>query len=174
MRLVAEFSDRDAAVTAAEAAHRAGFTLADAMSPFPVEEFAALLPRTAHSLRGPMAIAGSGTAASFYLLEWWSATQAYPFDSGGRPFNSWPIFILAPFEVGILAAAVVGFAAFLIGSTLTRLHHPAFAFEATTRATQASLVLVFENPSDPDQAGRLRDLLVQAGARDFETRDGVW
>ena len=57
-------------------------------------------------------------------LEFWSAVYAYPIDSGGRPLNSWPIFLLVPFEVGVLAAAVAGFAALLVLCGLPRLHHP--------------------------------------------------
>ena len=73
-----------------------------------------------------MPIAALALAAAAYALEFWSAVYAYPIDSGGRPLNSWPIFLLVPFEVGVLAAAVAGFAALLVLCGLPRLHHPLF------------------------------------------------
>ena len=39
-------------------------------------------------------------------LEWYSAVFDYPIDSGGRPLNSWPAFMLLPFAIGIFGAAI--------------------------------------------------------------------
>jgi hypothetical protein len=75
-------------------------------------------------IRWPMLIAALSVAAVAYALEFWSAVYAYPIDSGGRPLNSWPIFLLVPFEVAVLAAAVAGFAALLFLCGLPCLHHP--------------------------------------------------
>ena len=47
-----------------------------------------------------MPIAALAVAAAAYALEFWSAVYAYPIDSGGRPLNSWPIFLLVPFDPG--------------------------------------------------------------------------
>ena len=74
-----------------------------------------------------MFIAGMAMAALAYGTEYYSAVIGYPYNSGGRPFDAWPAFMLAPFAVGILLAAVVGFATFLIETGLPRLHNNLFA-----------------------------------------------
>ena len=79
-------------------------------------------------------------------MEFWSAVYAYPIDSGGRPLNSWPIFLLVPFEVGVLAAAVAGFAALLVLCGLPRLHHPLFDCDAIERATDDRYFLLVRAP----------------------------
>ena len=37
-----------------------------------------------------------------YALEYYSAVINYPYNSGGRPFDAWPAFMLVPFATGIL------------------------------------------------------------------------
>jgi hypothetical protein len=70
------------------------------------------------NIRRPMAFAGFSAAAFAYALEWYSAALAYPYDSGARPtLNSWAVFLLFPFELGILMAGITGFIAFLIGAS---------------------------------------------------------
>ena len=101
-----------------------GFDPLDALTPCPVEELDDILRLDKSPIRWPMLIAALVVAAAAYALEFWSAVYAYPIDSGGRPLNSWPIFLLVPFEVGVLAAAVAGFAALLVLCGLPRLHHP--------------------------------------------------
>ena len=54
-----------------------------------------------------MLVAGLTMAAFAYGLQWYSSVVNYPLDVGGRPLNSWPVFMLVPFEVGVLAAVIV-------------------------------------------------------------------
>ena len=49
-----------------------------------------------------------------YGTEYHSAVFSYPYNSGGRPFDAWPTFMLVPFATGILVAAIAGFITFLI------------------------------------------------------------
>ncbi len=49
-----------------------------------------------------------------FALQWYSAVIAYPINSGGRPLNSWQVFWLVPFEVGVFAAALCGVIALLL------------------------------------------------------------
>ena len=75
-----------------------------------------------------------------------SAVIDYPYNSGGRPLDAWPAFMLVPFATGILVAAIAGFAAFLIETGLPRLHDPLFAVEGFERASQDRFVLALERP----------------------------
>ena len=70
-----------------------------------------------------MFIGGVAMAAAAYGLEYYSAVINYPYNSGGRPLDAWPAFMLVPFAIGILVAAIAGFATLLVECGLPRLHH---------------------------------------------------
>ncbi len=113
------------------------------------------------------ALAGIAGAGLFYLLEWWTAVIAYPFNAGGRALHSWPAFLVAPVEIGALSAGAAGLVAFLVRGRLTRLHHPAFAIEALERASCDRFVLALRCAPGADARVALA-LLAGAGA--VETR----
>jgi hypothetical protein len=155
--LLAEFRDADTLLEAARRARAAGLAGLDAHTPFEVEGLAEALGLRGSRVRVVMLVAGLGMAAFAYWLQWYSAVFDYPLDLGGRPLNSWPVFLIPPFELGVLAAGVAGFVAFLWGSALPRPHHPVFAAHGFERASQDRFFLAVADPAaDPD---RLRDLL---------------
>ena len=128
--LLAEFADPERFVEAAQArAAAADYRLVDAFSPFPVEGMDELLEHRRSRIRLVMFIGGVAMAALAYGLEYYRRSINYPYNSGGRPLDSWPAFMLVPFAIGILAAAIAGFTAFLIETGLPRLHHPLFAVD---------------------------------------------
>lgn len=162
--LVAEFDDADRFIAALKASQARGLKPIDALMPFLVPEAARCLAGRFPPIRPIMAIAGFGMAILAYALQWYSAVLAYPINSGGRPLNSWPIFLLVPFEVGILAAAIAGFIAFIVASGLPRLHHPLLAYPGIERATQDRFfILVARGDSDEADEGARR-VLFEAGA----------
>ena len=62
-----------------------------------------------HRAFGTAMLAGGLLVAAFaFALQWYSAVIDYPMNSGGRPLNSWQVFWLVPFEVGVFAAALCG------------------------------------------------------------------
>lgn len=162
-RLFAEFTSAEAIVTGAQRAKDEGFATLDALTPYPVPGVDALVPASRPTIRVPMALAGFGTAAFAFGFQWWSAVVAYPFNSGGRPLFSWPVFLLVPFEVGVFAAALAGLIAFFVHCGLPRLHHPAFGVGGVERASQDRYFLIFDHPSG-DALTNLQDLLCEAGA----------
>ena len=91
-----------------------------------------------------MTIAAAAAAAVTWLMQWYSAAVDYPLISGGRPFNSWPIFFLVSYEACILFGGIAGFIAFARDCRLPSLHHPLFNVEAIERATQDRFFLIFE------------------------------
>ncbi len=111
-----------------------------------------------------MLAGGLAVAGGMYLMEWYSAVFAYPFNQGGRPHNSWPAFMLAPVEVGVLAAAITGFVVFLIKGGLPRLSHPLFEHMAFERASQDQFLLAVRAPGPGDAAILARQRLFDAGA----------
>ncbi len=163
--LVVEFDTADALVHGSTRARDEGFRAVDVLTPYPLQDVGEILgtESPSFSLRLLMALAGFGTAAAMFALEAWSAVSAYPFDEGGRPFFSWQVFGLVPFEVGVLAAGIAGFVAMCVQCGLPRLHHPLFDAPGFERASQDRFFLLFEHPGD-EALSKLHALLVAAGA----------
>ena len=161
--LIAEFNDADALYAAAKSSSAAGDRVFDSFSPFPVEGMADLLGATSTRLRLVMALGGLALAALMFGTEYYSAVFDYPINSGGRPLDSWPAFLLPPFAVGILGAAIFGFIAFCWQTDLPRLNHPLFEIEDFEQASQQRFLLALAPPHDNAIAGA-RDRLKGAGA----------
>ncbi|MEK4035931.1 DUF3341 domain-containing protein [Methylocystis sp. IM3] len=164
--LLAEFVEPEAMVRAARKVDEAGCRLLDAFSPFPVEEVEEFLGARAPRLRVYMFFGGLIVVAAAYATEGWSAIFDYPIDSGGRPLNSWPAFILFPFAVGIFGAALTGFIFLLIETRLPSLHHPLFSVQRFERATQDRFFLALEAPTAAAENRRAKAWLREAGAVD--------
>lgn len=162
--LLAQFAGGDALRDTARKARTAGYRLMDAFTPFPVEGLAEELePRTSY-VRIAMFVGGVGAAALAYALEWYSAVISYPINSGGRPLHSWPAFMMFPFALGILAAAVAGLIALFIQCGLPRLHYPLFALDGFERASQDGFLLALVSPETETDLQHARDFLRDAGA----------
>lgn len=132
-------------------------------SPLPVEIPGQEGEPGARGIAATLAIVGLAGAGALYLLIWWSAVIDYPFNSGGRPFNSWPAFLVAPVEFGALAAAIGGAIAFLVRARLTRLHDAAFDFDEACRGSVDRFVVAVRCDAGEDANG-LVALLAEAGA----------
>jgi Protein of unknown function (DUF3341) len=167
--VIAEFGNPEALGVAARRVRAEGFRPVDALTPCPVEALDEPLGLRQSPIRWPMLIASVAVAAFAYALESWSAILAYPIDSGGRPLNSWPIFLLVPFEVGVLAAALAGFVALLVLCGLPRLNHPLFDWDAVERATDDRYFLLMARPEVDEESDRLR--VVLSGLRALRIRD---
>jgi len=133
--VIAEFDEPEAAVQAARRVRELGYRDVDAYGPFPVPELseALAIPRSRVSVLA--FLAGGAGATSGIFLQWWCNAFDYPLDVGGRPFASWPTYIVIAFEATVLFAAFATFGAVLLGSKMPRLHDPVFdlpGFERTT------------------------------------------
>jgi hypothetical protein len=162
--LLAEFSDQGRFVEAVRRAGSGRYRLVDAYTPFPVDDIVELLEHRRSHIRLAMFIGGVATAVLAYGVEYYSAAIDYPYNSGGRPFDAWPAFMLVPFAIGILVAAIAGFAAFLIETGLPRLHDPLFTVVGFERASQDRFVLALERPDADDDRRHAIDVLRGAGA----------
>lgn len=162
--LVATFHRPEALLGAAKKAKAEGFRPEDALTPFPIEGMGDVLGLKMANIRQPMAIAGFSAAAFAYALELYSAVIAYPYNSGGRPLNSWPVFLLFPFELGILVAAITGFITLLIHCGLPKPYHPLFDVRGIDRATADRFFLLVKTIRDEAAENRLRNILENEGA----------
>jgi len=108
----------------------------DAYTPFPVEGLADVIGfrKTAVPLIVLIGVL-LGTATAF-LLQYWINVIAYPVNIGGRPFNSWPAFMIVCFELTILFGGITAVVGMLALNGLPLPYHPVFnstRFEAASR-----------------------------------------
>ncbi|WP_426435558.1 DUF3341 domain-containing protein [Bradyrhizobium genosp. P] len=162
--LLAEFRDPETLRVALSQVKQGRHLALDAFTPYPLEGLDAELAIPPSRIRNAMLAGGLSAAAFAFGLQWYSAVVDYPINSGGRPLNSWQVFLLVPFEVGIFAAALCGVVALLWSCGLPRLHHPLFEVPGFERATQDRFFLLAAAEDDDEAARDLRRLLEAAGA----------
>ena len=155
---VARVRDADDLLALARAARELGYRTADAHSPHVVEGMGEALGLAPSPVRPVMLAAGLAAALGIFALQWWNSVHGYPINSGGRPPNSWPAFLFATFETGVLGAAVAGFVATLWRSGLPRPHHRLFDARDAAAITDDGYVLTVD-PHDSRARWRALDAL---------------
>ena len=152
--VMAEFATADALLEAARRAAGAGYRRAEAYSPFPVDGLAEALGFEPRSVPRATFVGGLVGALGGFFMQWYSAVIDYPLDIGGRPLNSWPMFVPVTFELTVLCAALAAFGAVLWGSRLPDLAHPLFSSPDFDMATRNRFFLCLR-ADDPafDRAG---------------------
>lgn len=160
--LMAEFATADALLDAARRARAAGYSRAEAYSPFHVEGLAEALGFERSRVPLFTFLGGLAGGTGGFFLQWYSAVIDFPINVAGRPYNSWPMFVPVTFEMAVLGGALAAVLAMLIGSGLPRLRHPVFGapeFDLASR-NRFFLCLRSDDPAfDADGAARLLDEL---------------
>ena len=146
--LTGAFGTGEELVEATRQAYEAGYRRMDAYTPIPVDGLAEALGRRGTVMPLIVLCGGVMGGVTGWFMQWFSATIDYPFNVGGRPFNSWPMFIPIIFELTVLFAAVSGVLGMLFLNGLPRLHHPIFAAQGIERATVDRFYLCIE-AADP-------------------------
>jgi hypothetical protein len=155
--LLAEFETAEQVLEAARRARQAGYRDFDAFTPYAVEGLADELGLRRTRVPFVVLVAGLVGAALGFLMQYWSNAVDYPFDVGGRPLNSWPVFIPVAFEVMVLVASFAALFGMLFLNGLPRPRHPLFNVRRFGRASQDRFFLCVEatDPQfDPERTKR--------------------
>lgn len=157
--IMAEFDSPTSLVEAAHRTHDAGYQKVDAYSPFPVEGLAEAIGF--HKNRVPLVVLIGGLIGGLtgYLMQYWIATVDYPINVGGKPYHSWPAFIIVTFEMTILCAGLSAVLGMLALNGLPMPYHPVFHVPRFALATKDRFFLiVFSSDPKYDAAGTRRFL----------------
>jgi Protein of unknown function (DUF3341) len=145
---LAEFNDPESLKHCIRRAREAGFRRIDAYTPYPVEGVPEELG-IRHSPLSLIVLAGGligGLTGAF--MQWYTSVYDYPLNIGGRPFNSWPSFVVITFELTILFGGLSGALGMLAVNGLPKPHHPLFNEPHFDRVTQDRFFFCIE-ATDP-------------------------
>lgn len=156
---LAEFESAQALVDAAEAITKAGYTRTDAFSPFPIPEIDEALSMKRSVLPWIILTAGITGGLVGFGMQWFANVIHYPLNIGGRPTNSWPMFIPITFELTILFSAFTAGIAMLLMNGFPKHYHPVFNVPSFARASTSAFFLVIEEADDQFDRQKTMELL---------------
>jgi hypothetical protein len=142
--LIAEFDSDKQILAATQSAYDHGYRKMDAFAPFPVEGLAEALGRKKTLIPVIVLAGGAGGCLGGYTLQWFAEVVSYPLNIGGRPLNSWPMFIPITFELTILSAAFAAIIGMLALNKLPLPYHPLFNVAEFERASSDKFFLCIE------------------------------
>jgi hypothetical protein len=140
--MMAEFDTPAALVEAAKRTYQAGYKRIDAYTPFPIEGLAEEIGFHRDEVPLVVLIGGMVGGLTGYLMQYWMAAVAYPLNIGGKPYHSWPAFIVITFEMTILFAGISAVFGMLALNGLPMPYHPVFNVPRFARASRDRFFLV--------------------------------
>lgn len=146
--IVAEFSTAEGLIQASRKTRDAGYKRTDAYTPFPLEginEALGLRDKWMPFIMLMLAFIGCATG---YALAFWAMGIALPINIGGKPTNSWPMYMVPIFELTVLFSAVGGVIFMFALNGLPKPYHPMFNAPNFDRASMDKFFLTIE-ASDP-------------------------
>jgi hypothetical protein len=163
--IMAEFDSVQAVVDASKRAVAAGFTKLEAYSPFPIEELNDILHKKRTKLSSLVLMGGLSGMATGFALQYWASAIEYPMNIGGRPYATWPAFVIPSYELTILFASLTAAIGMFALNGLPQPYHPVFNVERFSMASSDKFFLVIQ-ADDPrfDHGGTSR-FLGEQGAK---------
>jgi hypothetical protein len=159
--LIAEFASPEAVLEAARRTAAAGYTRAEAYTPFPVEGLSAALGFRRTRVPLIVLIGAIVGAVGAFGMQWYANVLSYHWNIGGKPPNSWPAFIPITFELGVLGAAVSAVVGMLALNGLPQPYHSVFNAPRFTLASRDRFFLCIEAVDPMFDREATRQLLEQ-------------
>jgi hypothetical protein len=167
--VMAEFDSAQAIVDATRRTMAAGFTKVEAYTPVPIEELNDIIHKKRTILPKLSLLGGIAGMATGFGLQYWAAVIEYPFLVGGRPFASWPAFVVPSYELTILFSALATAGGMIALNGLPQPYHPVFNTPRFSLASSDKFFLVIETVDakyDTDQTPRFLHELGAKGVYD--------
>jgi hypothetical protein len=165
--IMAEYLTPEAVLAAARHVQGRGYRHMDAYSPFPVDGLAEAVNFRRNQI--PLVVLIGGLVGGFggFFMQWYSATIHYPYDVGGRPYNSWPMFIPITFELAVLIAALSAVLGMLGLNGLPRPHHPVFNVPEFELASRSRFFLCLQSKDPMFDVEATRGLLEETNPKEI-------
>jgi len=138
---LAEFEEPAALLAAAKKVKAEGYEVVEAYSPLPLHGLAEILGWRNHL---PAVVFAGGIVGALcgFGLQYWISVVDYPLNVGGKPFNSWPAFIVPTFECTILFAAFAAVLGMFWLNGLPQPYHPVFNVPRFVEASRSRFFLM--------------------------------
>ena len=163
--LMAEFDSVNSLMDAANRTREAGYKRIDAYSPFPVGGLAEAIGF--HHDEVPLVVLIGALLGGLggYLLQYWISVVSYPINVGGKPYHSWPAFIVVTFEMTILFGGIFAVFGMLALNGLPMPYHPVFNVPRFAFATKDRFFLIVFSSDPKYHPVEVRRLLESFGPR---------
>lgn len=155
--LLAQFHRPEDLIQAVHGSRLAGYRQLRAFTPFPVEDLPEALELPKTPIPTIAFVGGVAGGVASYGLEYFAAVWSYPWNVGGRPFHSWPLFVPVSAELTVLFSSLAIFFGLWILCGLPRPYDPVFNVPAFARASSDRFflcVLAEGDEFDPEAARR--------------------
>lgn len=159
--LMAEFDTPDDILIAATRAHKAGYRKMDAYSPYPVHGLSDAIGFRKDHVALVCLVGGLLGLLTAYVLQYWINVIAYPLNIAGKPFHSWPSFIIVTFELTILFGGLAAGFGMLAMNGLPTPYHPVFNVPEFTAASRDRFFLCIESADPIFEVSSTRDFLAE-------------
>lgn len=124
--LLAEFESPEEILVAAHRVREAGYKSFDAYTPIPVEGLADAVGFDWTALPSMVLAGGILGGCTGFGMCYYANVISYRWNIGGKPPNSWPMWIAITFELTILGAALTAVFGMLALNGLPQPYHPLF------------------------------------------------
>lgn len=162
--LLAEFDTTSGILAATRQTKSAGYSKIDAYAPFPVHGLDDAVGPPPRILPRMIFCGGLTGCLVGFFMQYIACVIHYPLNVGGRPLNSWPMFIPITFECTILFAALTAVIGMIALNGLPLPHHPLFAVPQFKRASQDRFFLCVLTKDPMFDMQKTRRFLEQTGA----------
>ena len=155
------FKDEEMFILTVKALLEKGFTVYDVFTPYPVHEIFHLLKRKTRIPTAGYFLGLLGAIATISFLIW-ACVISWPINYGGKPFNSFPSFVVITIVITILFVAIGSLALFSArAKILPGRENTIFDL----RSSDDMFIIAVESISPDDQvAEKAGDLMLQLGA----------
>jgi hypothetical protein len=163
--VMAEFDSAQAIVDATRRVMAEGFTKVEAYTPVPIEELNDIIHKKRTILPKLSLLGGLTGMATGFALQYWASVIEYPLNIGGRPYASWPAFIVPSYELTILFSALATAGGMIALNGLPQPYHPVFNAPRFSLASSDKFFLVIEADDPRYDADNTPRLLQDIGAK---------
>jgi hypothetical protein len=103
--------------------------------------------------------------ATGFALQYWASAIEYPMNVGGRPYATWPAFVIPSYELTILFSSLTAAIGMFALNGLPQPYHPVFNVERFSMASSDTFFLVIESADPRFDHGATTRFLQEQGAK---------